>query len=135
MKKHNIEVRVRYAETDKMGIVYHTNHFVWFEVARTEFFRALGLPYSELEEKGYFLPVLKAHCEYKSHLGYDDEATVTAFIAAHKGTRISFHYEVRNKSSGKLVATGYTVHAFMNSDGKPVKIPEEVLKAIGESME
>ncbi len=135
MKKHTIEIRVRYAETDQMGIVYHTNHLVWFEVARTEFFRSIGLPYTELEKKGYFFPVLKAHCEYKSHLRYDDEAMVTAFIGAQKGSRVSFHYEIRKKADKKLVATGYTVHAFMNAEGKPVKVPPEVLKAVEESMD
>lgn len=135
MKKHTIEVRVRYAETDQMGIVYHTNHLVWFEVARTEFFRAAGLPYTELEKEGYFLPVVKAHCEYKSHLRYDDEATVTAYIGARKGTRISFHYEIRKKKGGAVVATGYTVHAFMNSSGRPVKIPRQVLKVLEESQD
>jgi len=102
-------------------------------VARTEFFRSLGLPYTELEKKGYYLPVVKAHCEYKAHLGYDDEATVTIYIGAQKGTRISFHYEIRKKGTDELVAAGYTVHAFMNSGGRPVKMPQEVLKVLEEA--
>jgi acyl-CoA thioester hydrolase len=129
MSEHAIEIRVRYEETDQMGVAYYANYLVWFEVARTEFFRAKGIVYRQIEEKDkVFLPVVEAHCRYRSPLRYDDLATITTKIAETGNSRISFDYEV--KKGENIVATGKTKHAFINENGKPVPVPAKVKKAL-----
>jgi acyl-CoA thioester hydrolase len=129
MNEHTVEVRVRYEETDQMGVVYYANYLVWFEIARTEFFRAKGIVYREIEEKEkIYLPVVEAQCRYRSPLKYDDLATITTKITDIGPTRITFDYEVKN--NGKLVATGNTKHAFVNGSGTPIPVPEKVKKAL-----
>ena len=129
MNEHTIELRVRYEETDQMGVAYYANYLVWFEVARTEFFRAKGIVYRQIEEKDKIsLPVVEAHCRYRSPLKYDDMATIITKIANIGPTRITFDYEVT--SGSKVVATGSTKHAFVNGKGTPVPVPEKVKKAL-----
>ena len=127
--------RVRYAETDRMGIVYHSNYYVWFDIGRTEFIRSIGLNYSELEENGLLLPVLETHCIYKKAARYDDVVTVKTILNELKGVRIMFKYEIYRKdqqnitqkitgtNEGKeLLAYGSTVQAFVDKNLKPVNI-------------
>jgi acyl-CoA thioester hydrolase len=113
--------RVRYAETDQMGIVYHSNYYVWFDMGRTEFMRELGFDYSELEKQGVLLPILETHCTYKKSARYDDLITVKTSLAWLKGVRISFKYEVYNEA-GEFLAEGSTVQAFVDSDMHPINI-------------
>src|ERR1035437_8151496 len=87
-------VRVRYAETDKMGVVYHANYLVWFEVGRCELLRAIGSSYRDLESTGIMLPVIEAHCEYRSPARYDDELQVKTWGTLVSGARVEFRYEV-----------------------------------------
>ncbi len=128
MKKHSIKLRVRYAETDQMGVVYYANYLVWFEVARTEFFRVMGVGYREMEERDkIYVPVVESFCRYKSPLRYDDLVTVDTSLAEMSATRMSFDYEV--SANGKTAAVGRTKHAFINCKGKPIPAPSHVLKA------
>lgn len=126
---HTITLRVRYSETDQMGIVYYSNYLVWFEMARTEYFRARGVEYRKIEEEDkLYIPVAEAYCRYKSPLKYDDEVTVTSKLTEMSGPRMSFEYEV--SCGGKLAATGSTKHAFVNEEGRPVPIPEKYNKSL-----
>jgi acyl-CoA thioester hydrolase len=129
MKNHTVEIRVRYQETDKMGIVYYANYFVWFEIARTEFFRSLGLHYKRLEdEKKIYLPVVEASCRYRAPLRYDDKVFVTAGLSSVGRARIKFEYKV--ECSSKLVASGVTEHTFISSELTPVAIPDEIRETL-----
>ena len=111
-----------------MGVVYYSNYLVWFEVARTEFFRAMGVGYREMETRDkVYVPVVEAYCRYRSPLRYDDLVTVEAKLTDINATRLTFEYEVR--SAGRLAATGNTKHAFINDKGKPIPIPPSVTKA------
>jgi acyl-CoA thioester hydrolase len=125
--KHSTEIRVRYKETDQMGIAYYSNYLVWFEVARTELFRASGLVYKELEtEYGFFLPVIEAYCRYKAPLKYDDNAEIITVFKKSGSMRLRFDYEIRKE--GKVLATGYTTHVFVNEKAEPVPVPLKIEK-------
>lgn len=113
--------RVRYVETDQMGIVYHSNYYVWFDIGRTEFLRCLGYNYSDLEKKGLLLPILETHCYYKKSVKYDDMITVKTMLSELKGVRIIFKYEIYNQN-GDMVAYGSTVQITVNSSMKPVEL-------------
>jgi acyl-CoA thioester hydrolase len=119
-------VRVRYAETDRMGVVYYANYFVWFEVARAELLRALGWSYRELEADGVFLPVTEAHCEYRRPARYDDEIAIRADGRLRSPVRIEFTYEAMLKSTGDVLAIGRTVHAALNPAGRPCRLPDRL---------
>ncbi|MSO56146.1 MAG: acyl-CoA thioesterase [Acidobacteria bacterium] len=122
-----ISVRVRYAETDKMGVVYHANYFVWFEVGRCELLRTIGRSYRDLEETGIGLPVIEAHCEYKMPARYDDELQVKTWGALLSPARVEFRYEVSRPADGTTNAVGRTVHASVDATGRPCRLPDYVL--------
>ncbi|MBE3592949.1 MAG: acyl-CoA thioesterase [Thermoanaerobacter sp.] len=116
------EIRVRYGETDKMGIVYYSNYFNWFEIGRTEFFRSLGMSYRSLEEKNVMLPVIDAQCKYFSPALYDDLIIIRTRLEFVKGTRLKFLYNIIRKEDNKLLAQGYTEHPFTNLEKKPINL-------------
>ncbi len=120
MKRVEFYLRVRYKDTDRMGIAYYSNYLVWFEVGRTEYFRGLGMPYADLEKNGIYLPVTKAYIEYKEPAYYDDELVISTWISVLKETRIGFNYEIYRENT--LLAAGDTEHAFVGSDGKPLAL-------------
>ena len=124
----SIPVRVTYADTDQMGMVYHANHLVYYEMARTELLRALGLPYARLESMGVMLPVIEAHCSYKSPARYDDMLTVQTVIEPRGNVRLRIHYALRR--DGELLATGYTDHVCVGRDGKPLRMHPELQRVI-----
>ena len=124
MKEYTIEHRVTYKETDQMGVVYYSNYLVWFEMARTELFRAAGICYKSLEEEGLFLPVAEAQCRYRIPVKYDDVVNIKTKISNMRRSRITFEYEVTK--DGDLTSTGYTDHAFIDKNGKVVPIPAKV---------
>lgn len=128
MNRHTTEIRVRYADTDRMGVVYYANYLVWMEVARTEYLRAEGLPYRRMEEEhGIFLPVKEAFVDYKASATYDDIVLVTSWVDAYKRVSITIAYEIANKEDGRLLATGYTLHPFIGKDGKILRtLPDEI---------
>ncbi len=123
MTRGEIKLRVRYQETDQMGVVYHANYFVWFEVGRAEYFRKLGMPYSEFEKNSLFFPVTKAYCEYKSSARYDEEITVITRMEELQEVRFSFQYNILRER--ELLATGTTEHAFVNLQGRPVVLRKQ----------
>jgi acyl-CoA thioester hydrolase len=120
-------LRVRYAETDKMGIVYYANYFVWFEVARTDLLRELGWSYREMEHAGVSLPVIEAQCEYKRPAKYDDEIDVRTQGRMISPIRMQFDYEVIRAGDGVLAA-GRTVHAALDREGRPCRLPQRVIE-------
>ncbi|MDF2546344.1 acyl-CoA thioesterase [Anaerosolibacter sp.] len=113
-------LRVRYEETDQMGVVYNGNYYTWFEVGRSEFFRSLGYTYAQMEREGMILPVIESGCVYKIPAKYDDEILIRTRIEALKGIRLEFQYEIIRKEDGELLATGKTIHAFVDRSLKPV---------------
>ena len=126
---HETKIRVRYKDTDRMGVVYYGNYLTFFEIGRAEFMRELGFPYSKLEAKGYNLVVIEAAAKYHSNVGYDSLITVKTMIAYLRGVRLRFNYEVFGEDNCLLVS-GHTVHACINSIMKPVKIPAELRNII-----
>ncbi len=125
MKSKITQVRVRYKETDKMGVVYYSNYFVWFEIGRTEYFRRLGMPYSQFEKNDLFLPVIEAFCEFKVPARYDDLINIHTRVASFQGIRITFNYEVVRDVDGEVLALGHTQHAFVNSKGRPAVLKKQ----------
>jgi acyl-CoA thioester hydrolase len=119
-------VRVRYAETDKMGVVYYANYFVWFEVGRTDLLREAGWSYREMETEGYALPVVEAHCQYRQSARYDDELEIRTDGALLSPVRVRFDYQVIRVSDARPLASGHTVHASLDPDGKPNRLPDRV---------
>ncbi len=132
MKYYDFEYRVRYADTDKMGISYYGYYFSWFEAARTEYFRALNLPYTECEKKGYFLPVIETGAKYYSPSTYDDLVIVRTSVSKTGKTSLHFQYRVFQKESQKLIVTGFSVHAFVDKSMRPVRMPEEIRNLVEE---
>ncbi len=119
-------VRVRYAETDQMGVAYYANYFVWFEVARADLLRTLGWSYREMEHSGVWLPVIEAHCEYRRSAKYDDELEVKTEGRVLSPVRMEFTYEVRHVDDGGVAASGRTVHAALDANGRPCRLPDRV---------
>ncbi len=119
-------VRVRYAETDKMGVVYYANYLAWFEVGRCEWLRSLGWTYREMEEHGTLLPVIEAHCEYRQPSRYDDEMVIRTTGTLMSPVRIRFDYEVIRRADGVVAAAGHTVHAATDRGGRPRRLPDRV---------
>ena len=119
-------VRVRYAETDKMGVVYYANYFVWFEVGRTDLLRHAGWSYRDMETDGYVLPVIEAHCTYRESAEYDDELEVRTTGAMLSPVRVQFTYEIVRSADEATLATGTTVHATLDRAGRPCRLPERV---------
>ena len=123
---HTITVRVRYAETDKMGVVYYANYFVWFEVGRTDLMRLSDWSYRDMETDGFVLPVVEAHCGYRRSAQYDDELEIrtTAELLSH--VRVRFDYQVVRVCDALLLADGHTVHASLDSTGRPRRLPDRI---------
>ncbi|MGE3519987.1 MAG: acyl-CoA thioesterase [Vicinamibacterales bacterium] len=120
-------VRVRYAETDKMGVVYYANYFVWFEVGRTDLLRHAGWSYADMERDGFMLPVVEAHCAYRQSARYDDELDVETEGMIISPVRVRFAYSVVRVADGAMLAHGHTIHASLDLEGKARRLPEPVL--------
>ncbi len=123
------EVRVRYAETDAQGVVYYANYFVWFEVARMSYLRAIGYDYATLERDGLGFVIAEATCRYQAPAHFDEVLVVRTSPAEIRSKSFVFEYEVYNRESGQLLATGSTVQVFIDERGKPREIPPK-LRAI-----
>ena len=118
-------LRVRYAETDRMGVVYYANYFVWFEVGRTDWLRDTGWSYRAMEADGVSLPVIEAHCDYRQPSRYDDELEVRTRATLLSPIRVRFDYEVAR--DGTVLTTGHTVHAAIDVKGRPCRLPARVV--------
>ncbi len=127
-KESEINIRIPYADTDQMGMVYYANYFVYFERGRTEWLRFKGLAYRTLEEKGLYLPVVEASCRYRAPAKYDDLITVRTKVSVSGACSLEFFYELALE--GKPLADGKTKHPFVNSLMKPVRIPLEIQKIL-----
>ena len=129
----SVEVRVRYAETDKMGIVYHANYLTWFEIARIELLDKIGCSYLSLENSGFFLPVLSCRVDFRKPAQFDDRLRIDARIDTASSVRMEAEYEVFRDVD--LLATGQTVHAFVSGEGKVVRPPPYFLERIRKGAE
>ena len=122
-------LRVRYAETDQMGVVYYGNYFTWFEVGRVELCRHLGFEYKQMEiEDDSLIVVAEASCRYKRPARFDDVLTVRTRVATPRRRTIRFSYEIFNQSTGDLIATGETLHVICDRQGRPKSLPEKYRK-------
>jgi len=132
---HDATVRVRYAETDQMGVVYHANFLIWFEVGRVELMRALGVEYKRMErEDDCHIVVADVHCRYHHPARYDEVLRVRTRIAESRNRTVKFAYEVFRDSDNQLLATGDTTHVICGANGRPKLLPQkyrDVLCALG----
>jgi acyl-CoA thioester hydrolase len=123
----DFEIRVRYAETDQMGVAYYANYLVWFEVGRAEFCRKKGFIYADLEKLGYRLAVTDAKCHYRNSARYDDLVIVRTRLKELNKRMISFGYQILRKDQEELIAEGETRHICLDSTNKPKSLPEAFL--------
>ena len=127
-------VRVRYAETDQMGVVYHANHFVWFEIGRVEMLRQLGFSYRDMEQAdGCFIAVADARCRYKAPAKYDDEIIVRTHLKNVRESIIHFGYELVRAEDGAVLAEGETTHVVTNAEMKRAVLPEKYMSVFREA--
>ena len=120
------EVRVRYAETDQMGVVYYANYLVWFEIGRTDFCFQHGFAYHDMEQKdGLYIMVAEARCRYKAPARYDDELVVRTRLTGMRRRVLIFGYEIYKKRTDELIAEGETVHVITDRDGRPRTLPDK----------
>jgi acyl-CoA thioester hydrolase len=123
-------LRVRYAETDQMGVVYHSNHFIWFEVGRVELLRQMGFSYRDMEGRdNCFIAVAEAKCRYRTPVRYDEEVLVRTELLNVRDSLIHFGYELRRAADGALLAEGETTHIVTDGDMKIAALPEKYLQA------
>jgi acyl-CoA thioester hydrolase len=119
-------LRVRYAETDQMGVAYYANYFVWFEVGRTDLLRERGWSYREMEADGYALPVVETGCDYRQPARYDDELELRTTGVLLSAVRVRFDYQLARVADGVTLAHGHTVHASLDRSGRPRRLPDRV---------
>jgi acyl-CoA thioester hydrolase len=125
-------LRVRYAETDQMGVVYYANYLVWMEVGRVELCRACGFNYRDMErEDGVLLAVAEANCRYAAPARYDDEVTVKTWIEAANPRMVTFGYEMRLAEGDRKLATGFTRHIFLSREMRPTRLPRRYFAMFG----
>lgn len=131
MKKSSTKTRVRYSETDQMGVVYHGNYAQFFEMGRTEWLRSLGVTYKDMEKSGIMLPVISLQCNFIKSALYDDLLTITTFLKKKPLVKIEFDYEIKNQKD-ELICTGNSVLVFLNSKTmKPTRCPNYLLESLG----
>jgi acyl-CoA thioester hydrolase len=133
MTTHKTTIRVRYGDTDKMGFVYHANYFRWFEVGRSEMFRSMGIPYKSIESKGIFLPLSEIHCKFNAPSQYDDILLIETSLDSHYRAGMKFDYQIFSENGDKLLASGYTKHACVDSGGRVVRPPKFLTDSIAEN--
>lgn len=132
------ELTVRYAETDKMGIVYHTNYGIWYEIARTNFIKELGFSYLDMEKDGMFLPVIDLKLHYISPARYDDDIKIKTSVSSISSAKIEFSYSAYIKGGDNPINTGTSVHAFVNDKMKLINLKKtfpEIYTALENSIE
>ncbi len=129
----DIEIRVRYAETDQMGVAYYANYLVWFEVGRAEFCRQKGFRYADLEGLGYRLVVSEVHCRYRSSARYDELIVVRTRLKHLNKRMITFGYQILREDREEVIAEGETKHLSVDSDGRTKSLPERYLQCLARS--
>jgi acyl-CoA thioester hydrolase len=130
---NTLQIRIAYADTDQMGMVYYGNYLTFFERGRTELLRAVGLEYKKIEERGFYFPVIHAECDYVAPAKYDDLITVETKLTELTAASITCSYEV--KHDGKLLVKGKTKHPFVNDKLKPVRFPQDIRKILEQELE
>lgn len=130
---HRTSLRVRYAETDAMGVAHHAVYPVWFEVGRSDLMRDLGLSYAEVEEQGYFLMLTDLNVRYRRAARYDEELTLLTHIAEVRSRTLRFGYELRGPG-GELLASGHTAHIVTDHSYRPQRLPETLLNRLREQV-
>jgi acyl-CoA thioester hydrolase len=136
MPRHEARLRVRYAETDQMGVVYHANYLVWMEIGRVELVRSLGIAYKDLEEKeGLCLAVIEANCRYLHPARYDQEIIVETEVANATARTVEFAYRIRSADPDRLLAQGSTKHMWLDQNFRPTRLPERYHAALGATKE
>ena len=131
---HSTPIRVRYAETDQMSVVYHANYLVWMEIGRVELVRSLGLNYKELERtEGLFLGVIEVNCRYLYPARYDDEVVVETKMTKSTVRAVEFRYEIRSVEPNRLLAEGHTRHLWLNREMRPARLPGQYVIPAAES--
>jgi len=129
---HETTLRVRYAETDQMGVVYYANYLVWMELGRVEYCRAAGVRYKDMEiDDGIRLAVVEAHCRYLQPARYDEQIAIKTRVSRANRRLIEFEYEIRDLDSAAALAEGYTKHVFLGPDMRPIKLPEKYYPCFG----
>ncbi len=130
---HSVEtrLRVRYAETDQMGVVYYANYLIWMEIGRVEFCRSSGIRYRDIEAEGFLLVVAEANCRYLSPARYDDEILIVTALGDASPRMPRFDYQIADLTSGRKLATGYTKHIWCGPDFRRQKLPEKYWPAFG----
>ncbi len=123
-------LRVRYAETDQMGVAHHAEYLAWFEVGRTDYLRELGMTYRDLEKDGLWLPVIEASARYVRPVRYDDVLEIRTRLESLSGARMSFSYTVHREGQGEALATGTTRHAAIDPTGRPCRLPGELRRRL-----
>lgn len=126
--QHETRVRVRYAETDQMGVVYHGNYVPWMEVGRVEFFRALGHRYRDMEAEGMLMAVVDMGLRYHAPARYDDEIIIRTRVEESNARLIKFHYDILHADTRQLLASGFTRHFFLNKEMKPARVTGKYLE-------
>ena len=124
---HRFALRVRYADTDRMGFAYYANYLRWFEIGRAEMMRSLGTSYREIEESGVSLPVVNASCRYRKPARYDDLLVIETAVAELGRASVAFVYRVVRKADGERLAFGRTQHCFLAADGRPARAPAALI--------
>jgi acyl-CoA thioester hydrolase len=122
--EHETEIRVRYADTDQMAHAYYSRHLEWFEQGRTELLRSLGKSYARIEEDGLWLPVAEAYCKYLGAARYDELVRVRSRMTMPSRARLRFDCRIASAGDGRAISEGYTIHAFTNVGGKPLRPPK-----------
>lgn len=127
------EIEVRYSETDMMGVVYHANYLPWLELGRTNLLKEQGITYSQMEKAGYLLPVIEILMKYRRPATYDDKVVIKTIMKDRAYAKIRLDYELFKED--ELIATGHSVHAFMNKTGQPIKAPRHFLDALNQAFQ
>ncbi len=135
MIKHVTQIRVRYADTDQMKFVYYAKYFEYFEQARSDLLRAIGLPYPEIERLGILLPVIEAYAKYKRSARYDELLTIESIVKELPVARVRIEYKIFREGEEEPMVEGFTIHSFLNaSTGKPTRAPAVFVQTLEEAM-
>jgi acyl-CoA thioester hydrolase len=125
MRSIESRIRVRYAETDQMGVVYYANYLVWMEVARVDYCRQIGFEYRDMEADGAVLAVTEVKCQYRASARFDDEVRILIRMTEARSRTIRFAYEMRRAGDDLLLASGETLHAVCSHEGRMIRLPEK----------
>ena len=133
MLTHQTTSRVIYGDTDKMGYAYNANYLRWFEIGRSETFRAMGLSYKAIEDRGIFLPVSEVYCKFLTPVQYDDVLVIETSVDTGVKGGMKFDYGIKSEDRTQIHAKGYTRHAFVDNNGRVVRPPEFIKKLINKN--